>query len=64
MFRLYNILLVLASPVILAILLTKKRCRPGLRQRLGRVPADLADACRDGRTIWVHAVSMGEANAV
>lgn len=64
MFRLYNILLVLASPVILAILLTKKRCRPGLWQRLGWVLEDLAEACKDGRTIWVHAVSMGEANAV
>ncbi len=64
MFILYNLLLVLAAPVILIILLAKKRCRPGLRQRLGRVPADLADACPDGRTIWVHAVSMGEANAV
>ncbi len=64
MFSLYNILLVLASPVILAVLLAKKRCRPGLRQRLGWVPGDLAEACRDGRTIWVHAVSMGEANAV
>jgi 3-deoxy-D-manno-octulosonic-acid transferase len=31
----YNILLVLASPFILLILLAKKRCRPGLAQRLG-----------------------------
>jgi len=64
MFALYNILLLLASPVILAILLAKKRCRPGLRQRLGWLPRDLV-ASRDGRpTIWVHAVSMGEATAV
>src|SRR5438128_5260218 len=64
MFVLYNILLLLASPVILAILLAKKRCRPGLRQRLGWLPQDLVE-CRDGRpTIWVHAVSMGEATAV
>src|SRR3989441_897178 len=34
MFVLYNLLLLLASPVILAVLLAKKRCRPGLRQRL------------------------------
>src|SRR5947208_1363014 len=64
MFVLYNILLLLASPVILAILLSKKRCRPGLRQRLGWLPRDLVQS-RDGRpTIWVHAVSMGEATAV
>jgi 3-deoxy-D-manno-octulosonic-acid transferase len=61
MFGLYNLLLVLASPFILALLLAKKRCRPGLRQRLGwRNPAP---EWGDGRTIWVHAVSMGEATA-
>ncbi|PYP19200.1 MAG: 3-deoxy-D-manno-octulosonic acid transferase, partial [Gemmatimonadetes bacterium] len=64
MFVLYNILLLLAWPVILAVLLAKKRCRPGLRQRLGWLPPDLVES-RDGRpTIWVHAVSMGEATAV
>ena len=31
----YNILLLAASPLIVAILLAKPRCRPGLRQRLG-----------------------------
>src|SRR5256884_47199 len=64
MFVLYNLLLLLASPVIFAILLAKKRCRRGLRQRLGWLPPDLVES-RDGRpTIWVHAVSMGEATAV
>src|SRR2546428_4712287 len=64
MFVLYNLLLLLASPVILAILLAKNRCRPGLRQRLGWLPPDLVES-HDGRpTIWVHAVSMGEATAV
>src|SRR5438128_3683471 len=64
MFVLYNLLLLLASPVILAVLLAKKRCRPGLRQRLGWLPRDL-DKSRDGRpTIWVHAVSLGETTAV
>ena len=64
MFVLYNLLLLLASPVILAILLAKKRCRPGLLQRLGWLPPDLVES-HDGRpTIWVHAVSMGEATAV
>jgi 3-deoxy-D-manno-octulosonic-acid transferase len=31
---LYNILLILATPIIICILLAKKRCRRGLRQRL------------------------------
>src|SRR5205823_2609427 len=34
-YLLYNVLLVLAAPFILLILLAKKRCRPGLAQRLG-----------------------------
>lgn len=64
MFGLYNLLLALASPFILALLLAKKRCRPGLRQRLGWLPKGLAAEWGDARTIWVHAVSMGEATAV
>jgi len=63
MFLLYNILLTLASPVILAVLLAKKRCRPGLWQRLGWVPPGQAAEWGAGRTIWLHAVSMGEATA-
>src|SRR2546427_11609409 len=64
MFVLYNLLLLLASPVSLAVLLAKKRCRPGLRQRLGWLPPDL-DKSRDGRpTVWGHAVSLGETTAV
>jgi 3-deoxy-D-manno-octulosonic-acid transferase len=58
----YNLLLLLASPVILAILLAKPRCRRGLSQRLGRV---LPGGVADGRPLlWVHAVSLGEAVAV
>lgn len=63
MFGVYTLLLVLASPVILLILLAKKRCRPGLLQRLGWMPHSLASEWGDGRTIWLHAVSMGEATA-
>jgi len=63
MFGAYNVLLVLFSPVILALLLAKKRCRPGLRQRLGWLPQGPAAEWGDGRTIWLHAVSMGEATA-
>nr|MBI3614455.1 3-deoxy-D-manno-octulosonic acid transferase [Nitrospirota bacterium] len=61
-YLLYNGLLLLASPVILAILLAKPRCRRGLPQRLGLV---LPDGVSDGRPLlWVHAVSLGEAVAV
>ncbi len=58
----YNILLLLASPVILLILLGKKRCRRGLLQRLG---LHLPRGSRDGEPVlWVHAVSLGEVVAV
>ena len=56
MFVIYNILLLLASPVIVMILLAKKRCRPGLRQRLGWLPEGPAAEWGDGRTIWVHEI--------
>jgi len=70
----YNILLVLASPVILLILLAKKRCRRGLAERLGLSGSfglfgsqpDKRDKPDEPRTpvIWVHAVSLGEVVAV
>jgi len=52
----YNIGLLLASPVILAMLLAKKRCWRGLPQRLGRIAREATDR----PVIWVHAVSLGE----
>jgi len=59
---LYNGLLLIASPVILALLLSKQRCRRGLPQRFGfSLPAIRQD---DRPLIWVHAVSLGEVVAV
>jgi 3-deoxy-D-manno-octulosonic-acid transferase len=73
---LYNLLLVVASPIILGILLTKQRCRQGLSQRLGceKGLSGLFGAPEpnkpgkpkkpDQPLIWVHAVSLGEVVAV
>lgn len=59
---LYNVLLFVASPVIFLILLGKKRCRRGLRQRLGfRLPRGSG---KGEAVLWVHAVSLGEVVAV
>lgn len=58
----YNVLLVLGSPVIVGLLLTRKRCQRGLRGRLGRVPNELQHL--SGPVVWVHAVSLGEVTAV
>lgn len=58
----YNVLLILAAPVVLVVLLAKKRCRPGLLYRLGfRLPEP---PVRKGAVVWIHAVSLGEVMAV
>lgn len=58
----YNALLILLSPVIFLILLSKKRCRSGLLARFGFQLPDMPEGQRG--TIWVHAVSLGEVMAV
>ncbi len=58
-YLIYNGLLVLASPVILLMLLAKQRCRRGLPERLGWKTQDSGPAPGQ-RTIWIHAVSLGE----
>ena len=57
-YLIYNFLLILASPVILGILLAKKRCRRGLTQRFGKIPH--RDDGISSPVLWVHAVSLGE----
>ncbi len=61
-YGLYNVLLILGLPVILGVLLIKKRCRHGLLQRLGWVlPRDWPT---DEKVLWIHAVSLGEVSAI
>jgi len=59
---LYNVLLTLGSPVIILLLLTKKRCQRGIFARLGNVPAELQNL--PGPVVWVHAASLGEVTAI
>ncbi|MCA9498280.1 MAG: 3-deoxy-D-manno-octulosonic acid transferase [Nitrospira sp.] len=54
----YNVLLVLAFPIIIGLLLTKKRSQRGLWCRLGAVPVELRNLQKP--VIWIHAVSLGE----
>ena len=69
MYFLYSLLfgagLVLLSPYLLLKGLRQEKYLHNLRERLGRVPEKLAAkaAAAEG-TIWVHAVSVGEALAV
>ena len=60
---LYNIGLLVASPVVIGILLAKPRCRRGFLQRMGwqAHPSDTVENTQP--LIWVHAVSLGEAVA-
>ncbi len=58
----YNSLLILGFPVIIGLLLTKKRCQRGLLARLGKVPTDLQNL--SGPVVWVHAASLGEVTAI
>lgn len=61
----YNILLILATPIILCILLAKKRCRRGLLDRFGlRIKPVLEPSGERRPLIWIHAVSLGEVVAV
>ncbi|HSF09172.1 MAG TPA: 3-deoxy-D-manno-octulosonic acid transferase [Nitrospirales bacterium] len=54
----YNVLLVLAFPIVIGLLLTKKRSQRGLWCRLGAVPVELRNLQKP--VIWIHAVSLGE----
>jgi len=61
---LYSFALALAlavgSPFWLFRMATTGKYREGLSQRLGAVPAALRRAAQGRRTIWIHAVSVGE----
>ena len=64
-YALYNVLLVLSSPIILCILAAKRRCRRGLPERLGLERAGVLHIpSGPERVIWIHAVSLGEVVAV
>jgi 3-deoxy-D-manno-octulosonic-acid transferase len=60
-YLIYNVLLILAAPVILFILFAKKRCRRGLAERFGG--GGPARESSVGPGIWIHAVSLGEVTA-
>lgn len=63
-FLLYNIILFLSflllSPLLLFKLLTDKRYRTGLSERLGSVPESVLNSLDGQGPIWFHAASVGE----
>ncbi len=52
--------LAVSSPWWVTRMLTARRYREGLPERLGRVPARARLAAAGRRVVWVHAVSVGE----
>jgi 3-deoxy-D-manno-octulosonic-acid transferase len=66
MYLIYSVLLavglLVATPYWLLEMLLHGKYRKGLRERLGRVPQSVRN--QGGRSIWVHAVSVGEVLAV
>ena len=57
---LLSLALVVSSPWWLLRMVTTQRYREGLRQRVGGVSAQLRAAIEGKRTVWLHAVSVGE----
>lgn len=68
MMFLYSLLLgaglAVSSPWWLTRMLTTRRYREGLRERLGQVPQRLRATVAGKRVLWFHAVSVGEVLAV
>ena len=68
MFRAYNLILTLLVLLIFPFLpiffLLGKRFREGFFQRIGFYPLSLRESLRGSRSIWIHAVSVGEVLSV
>jgi len=60
---LYNLVTVLAFPVILGSVSLHKKYRPGFSQRMGFISPSIQAKFKGSRPIWLHAVSVGEVTA-
>ncbi len=58
---LYNVLLFLYGLAVLPVLAAKGKLRDGFRERRGHLSKENAARLEGRRTVWVHAVSVGEA---
>lgn len=67
MYLLYNLLLILAAFVLVPYYLLRGlrygKSRRGIRERLGLYSFEQLKALRQKKTIWIHAVSVGETRA-
>src|SRR5438874_9419894 len=60
----FTLALLLSAPWWLLQMARTHKYRAGMRERLGRVPARLARPGAGARTVWIHAVSVGEVLAI
>jgi len=56
----YNILSIIAFPVLLVAVAARKKYREGVCQRMGFIPKPVNDQLKGVHPIWIHAVSVGE----
>ncbi len=56
----YNILSIIAFPVLVVALVVRRKYREGLCQRMGFIPKSVHDQLKGVHPIWIHAVSVGE----
>ncbi|MFC1632417.1 3-deoxy-D-manno-octulosonic acid transferase [Candidatus Omnitrophota bacterium] len=63
MFLVYQLLYVIFTVCYLPIFLLRKKYHPQALMRLGIFPAGLKDKLKDKKVIWLHTVSVGEAQA-
>lgn len=54
---------IIASPYFLCKLVFTEKHRMGLSQRFGKLPQSLIDIAQSGKSVWIHAVSVGEVAA-
>ncbi|OGQ17985.1 MAG: hypothetical protein A3B70_07045 [Deltaproteobacteria bacterium RIFCSPHIGHO2_02_FULL_40_11] len=68
MIVLYNIVffcaVILGSPYLLWKIIRYKRYRQGFLERLGYPAPEKLNRCKGKDVLWIHAVSVGEANAI
>ncbi|MBN2467182.1 MAG: 3-deoxy-D-manno-octulosonic acid transferase [Deltaproteobacteria bacterium] len=60
LYILYNVVTLLALPVIACSLLLQRKYRNGFVQRIGVIPREVRTRIKGRRPIWLHAVSVGE----
>lgn len=67
MYLLYNLLIHLGTiilfPFLIFKVLTTKKYRRGIKERLGYISLDIKQRLKGNRPVWLHAVSVGEVNA-